>query len=134
VTEPVGRRSSFARPSISPVVRAVLLVAGLFYGVFGVWAFFAPESFAAFEAFPFNLHLLHDIGAFQIGIGATLLLALLWSDAVMMALGGSVVGTTIHVVSHVIDSRLGGHGTDAPALALLVAIGLAAMIARAKQT
>ncbi|HEU5430792.1 MAG TPA: hypothetical protein VFU81_03965 [Thermomicrobiales bacterium] len=132
MNDPVTRRSPFARPTMSPAAKAVLLVAGLFYGVFGLWSFFAPESFATFVAFPFALHLLHDIGAFQIGIGATVLLALLWSDAVMVALGGYVVGTTVHVVSHVVDSQLGGHPTDAPALALLVALGLAAMIARAK--
>ncbi|HET7094322.1 MAG TPA: hypothetical protein VFI22_12605, partial [Thermomicrobiales bacterium] len=72
MNDPVSRRSCFARPTISPGVKAVLLVAGLFYGVFGVWAFVAPASFADFVAFPFNLHLLHDIGAFQIGIGAAL--------------------------------------------------------------
>ena len=132
MSDPVVRRPPFARPTISPAVRAVLLIAGLFYGVFGLWAFFAPASFAEFVAFPFNLHLLHDVGAFQIGIGASLLLALLWSDGVMVALGGYVVGTTVHVVSHIVDSHLGGHGTDAPALALLVVIGVAAMIARAR--
>lgn len=42
-----------------------------------MWALVAPRSFftslATFE--PYNPHLLHDIGAFQIGIGAVLLLA-----------------------------------------------------------
>jgi hypothetical protein len=132
VSDPVVRRPPFARPTVSPAVRAVLLIAGLFYGVFGLWAFFAPASFAEFVAFPFELHLLHDVGAFQIGIGASLLLALLWSDGVMVALGGYVVGTTVHVISHIADRQLGGHVTDAPALALLVVIGLAGMIARAK--
>lgn len=126
------RPSPWARPVLSPVVAAVLLVTGLLTIGLGVWAFFAPESFAAFVAFPFNLHLLHDVGAFQIGIGATLLFALLWADGVMVALGGFVVGTAFHVVSHVIDSHLGGHGYDAPGLALLVLIGLAAMYARAR--
>jgi hypothetical protein len=59
---------------------------------FGIWAFFAPVSFADFVAFPYNRHLLHDVGAFQIGIGATVLLALLWADSIMVVLAGYVVG------------------------------------------
>lgn len=127
-----ARPSPWARPSISPVVTAVLLLTGLLFVVAGAWAFFAPESFAQFVAFPFHLHLLHDVGAFQLGIGAALLLALLWADGVMVALGGYVVGTTFHFISHVMDRHLGGHSYDAPALALLVVVGLAAMYARAR--
>jgi hypothetical protein len=124
--------SPFARPSISPAVTVVLLGAGLLFLVFGLWAFFAPQSFAEFVAFPFNLHLLHDAGAFQLGISAALLLALLWADGVMVALGAFVVASTFHFVSHVIDGHLGGHSYDSPALALLLVIGLGELYARAK--
>jgi hypothetical protein len=45
--------------------------------VFGAWAFADPESFfdevATFE--PYNQHLIQDVGAFQIGLGAVLLIA-----------------------------------------------------------
>jgi hypothetical protein len=71
---------------------------------FGVWAFFAPASFAEFVAFPYNRHLLHDVGAFQIGIGATVLLALVWADSIMVVLGGYVVGGSFHIV----DRHIGG--------------------------
>jgi hypothetical protein len=124
--------SPFARPSVSPAVTVVLLGAGLLTLVAGLWAFFAPESFAVFVAFPFNLHLLHDAGAFQLGISAALLLALLWADGVMVALGAFVVGSAFHFVAHVIDGHLGGHSYDVPLLALLLIIGLGAMYARAK--
>ncbi len=125
--------SPFARPSVSPAVTVVLLGAGLLTLIAGLWAFFAPESFAVFVAFPFNLHLLHDAGAFQLGISAALLLALLWADGVMVALGAFVVGSAFHLVAHVIDGHLGGHSYDVPLLALLLIIGLGAMYARAKE-
>jgi hypothetical protein len=124
--------SPFARPNVSPAVTVILLGAGLLTLVAGLWAFFAPESFAEFVAFPFNLHLLHDAGAFQLGISAALLLALLWADGVMVALGAFVVASAFHLVAHVIDGHLGGHGYDVPLLALLLIIGLGAMYARAK--
>jgi hypothetical protein len=58
---------------------AAVTIGGLFMLVLGIWAFFAPASFADFVAFPYNRHLLHDVGAFQIGIGTTMLLALMWT-------------------------------------------------------
>lgn len=69
-------------------VTLMLWLAGLFFLAPGIWAFAAPHSFydqvATFP--PYNRHLLHDIGAFQIGIGVALLLALRWSDAPFAAL------------------------------------------------
>ena len=111
---------------------AAVLVGGLISLAAGVWAFFAPESFAAFVAFPYNQHLLHDAGAFQIGIGATMLFALLWADGIMVVLAGYVVGTAFHLVSHTIDRDIGGHSYDAPGIAILVIISLVSMVARAR--
>jgi hypothetical protein len=99
---------------------------------FGIWAFFAPASFAEFVAFPYNRHLLHDVGAFQIGIGATVMLALLWADSIMVVLGGYVVGGSFHLLSHLIDRHIGGHGYDPLVLGSLIVIGLAGMYARAR--
>jgi len=56
---------------ISERVSDSATIGGLFMLVLGIWAFFAPASFADFVAFPYNRHLLHDVGAFQIGIGTT---------------------------------------------------------------
>jgi peptidoglycan/LPS O-acetylase OafA/YrhL len=98
----------------------------------GVWAFAAPRSFydniATFE--PYNRHFLHDIGVFTIGLGAMLLLALVtrW-EALRVALAGLAVASVMHVVSHAVDSHLGGRDTDLPALtvvALLFVLGAAA--------
>jgi hypothetical protein len=95
-------------------VTVVTLVVGLSFLVLGAWAFFAPRSFydnvAAYE--PYNRHLLHDIGAFQAGIGAALLAALLWSDGLFVALVGGTVGAVVHDVSHIIDHGLGGRSSD----------------------
>jgi len=112
-------------------VVVVTAVAGVVNAVGGAWAFVAPRSFyenvASFE--PYNLHLLHDLGAFQLGLGAALLAALAWRDALLVALAGGTVGAAVHFVSHLLDRDLGGRGSDpwtlgALALLLLVAFGL----------
>ena len=126
------RPSPWAPPDLRPGVTAAVFISGLFVLALGIWAFFAPASFADFVAFPYNRHLLHDVGAFQIGLGAAVLLALLWADCVMVVLAGYVVGTGFHLVSHIIDRHIGGHGYDPLVLGLLVVVGLAGMYARVR--
>jgi hypothetical protein len=64
------------------VVRIACLLNGGVMLIFGVWALALPASFAAMIDFPpYNEHLLHDLGAFQIGIGVSLCLVVVWSDA-----------------------------------------------------
>lgn len=95
---------------------------------FGLWAELWPASFGAMILFPpYNEHLVHDVGAFQIGIGASLLLALLRSDAITVALGGFLVAGTIHTLNHVVDRHLGGHALDPWGLGLLVVLAAAAL-------
>src|SRR5688572_4680738 len=79
---------------MSRLARGIALLAGLFFLGFGLWAFFDPRSFYEQIATypPYNKHFLHDAGAFQIGIGATLLLALQWKDGLAVALGGATAG------------------------------------------
>lgn len=110
-------------------VRAVVALIGLINAAAGAWAFFAPRSFydsiATFP--PYNLHLLHDVGAFQLGLGAAVLGALVWRDAVFVALFGGTVGTGFHFVSHLLDRDLGGRAIDAwglGGLSLLLVAGL----------
>ena len=60
-------------------VLTILTVLGaVFYLFAGIWPLVDSRSFfdqlATFE--PYNAHFLHDIGAFQVGIGATLAAAL----------------------------------------------------------
>ena len=71
--------------------KVVSAAAGLLLVATGLWAFAAPRSF--FESVatypPFNKHLLHDLG-----LGATLLLALAWADGLLVALAGVGLGAT----------------------------------------
>jgi hypothetical protein len=103
--------SPWAPPDLRPGVTAAVSIGSLFMLALGIWAFFAPGSFADFVAFPYNRHLLHDVGAFQIGIGTTMLLALLWADSVMVVLAGYVVGSSFHFASHILDRHIGATAT-----------------------
>lgn len=111
---------------------AAVTIGGLFMLSLGIWAFFTPASFADFVAFPYNRHLLHDVGAFQIGIGTTMLLALMWTDGVMVVLAGYVVGSGFHLVSHILDRDIGGHSYDPLVLSVMVTVGLAGMYLRSR--
>ena len=106
-------------------IRVALVGIGVYYLVFGVWALAQPASFyghiASFS--PFNVHFLHDAGAFQIGLGLALILVVVLPDpilAVVLAVGAA---SLLHVVAHVIDVNLGGQpGRDIAALATLTAV------------
>lgn len=102
--------------------------------VFGLWSLLAPGNFAAFIAFPpYNEHLLHDVGAFQIGSGAGLLLALAWDDAVGVTLAGFVVAGSIHTANHALDHHLGGHPGDPWGLGALTVPAVLGLIAHARR-
>ena len=113
-------------------VTLMLWLAGLFFLAPGIWAFAAPHSFydqvATFP--PYNRHLLHDIGAFQIGIGVALLLALRWSDAPFAVLSGAAAGAGVHVISHIIDRDLGGDGGQTGVFTVLAVLLLVAAALR----
>jgi hypothetical protein len=67
--------------------------------------------------------LLHDVGAFQVGLGAALLFALIWrGDAILAALGGASAGAVAHSVAHVADDGMGGRSTDPYTLAVVAAV------------
>lgn len=117
-----------------PWVRAVAVGGGIGFLGLGLWALISPRTFfsslATFE--PYNLHLLHDIGSFQIGIGAALLLAGFPTrfDGLAAALLGAGAGSAAHVLSHVLDVDLGGNpSSDIPILSILGAALLAAGLA-----
>ncbi len=96
---------------------------GFVFLLLGVWALVAPASFfdsiAVFE--PYNRHFVQDLGAFQIGLGATLVLAaFLTSDALVAALIGVGTGAVAHVASHLASLDSGGNpASDVPALSVL---------------
>ncbi|MGH8877152.1 MAG: hypothetical protein ACRD0P_07425 [Stackebrandtia sp.] len=113
--------------------RVITVIAALLFLVPGAWAFFWPRSFyetvATFP--PFNLHLFHDAGAFQLGIGAALLAGLVWRDGLLVALIGGAAGTVVHAISHILDAELGGRSGDPwilSALAVLVTVGAVARL------
>ena len=94
--------------------RVVAMVGAGFFLIGGLWAAFAPESFYEQLAVwpPYNVHFIHDIGAFQIGLGACLVLALFSDNALLVVLGGAGVGQAVHAWAHVIDRDQGGRASD----------------------
>ena len=124
-----------APSSVSRLPGAIALLGGATFTFFGAWAMVAPRPFfdavAAFE--PYNEHFILDIGAFQLGLGAVLLLAALASrmDALVVALLGVGVGAAAHTVSHILGRELGGSpGTDIPVFSLLTLLLVAGGVMR----
>ena len=112
-------------------VVAVLGVAA--FGIGGVWAFGWPHGFFTTIAHypPYNAHLFHDLGAFQLGVAAALAGGLWWRDAVGTGLLGATVAMVVHAASHVMDEGLGsgsGEMWGLVAAALVFAAGLAAWV------
>lgn len=111
--------------------RASAWFVGLFWLGSGLWAFFAPQSFfeqlATFP--PYNEHLLHDIGAFSIGLGAVIVFALLRMSALRAALLGVGVGSVFHVLSHIIDYSQKPDPADVLGLSVIALLTLASAFA-----
>ncbi len=103
-------------PRAQLVSNLVVAAFGILTIALGIWALIDPSSFFDNIADwpPYNRHFIHDIGAFQVAIGAVLLFALIWrSDAVLAALGGAAIGATLHWIAHITDEDLrGGSDTD----------------------
>lgn len=118
------------------LARPIALLAGLFFVGFGLWAFLDPKGFYEQIATypPYNRHFLHDAGAFQIGIGVALLLALQWKDGLSVALGGAVAAGIVHAISHFIDQDLGGRDSDPWFLSFVAALAVIGLVARRQRT
>lgn len=119
--------------------RVVAAVIGAFYLVTGAWAFLAPLSFFSSVAtfVPLNVHLLHDVGAFQVGLGLALTGAVALRAPLRAPLIAVLGASVLHVIAHLEDIRLGGHPTtDLPVLTLIcVALAVAlAVDVRAHRT
>lgn len=118
--------------------RAVAVGAGVFFLAFGLWAMVAPQSFfdavARFE--PYNQHFVQDIGAFQIGFGAVLILSVIGATggALPVALVGAGIGSGAHLVSHLVGLDLGGTPeTDIPFFAAVTLLLLVAGVMAGRQ-
>ena len=105
-----------------------LLTAGI-----GVWCLIDPRGFAEVVGFPAHEHFVHDVGAFQVGLGLVLLLALIWSDALATVLAGYVVANTVHAVNHIVDLHLGGSALQAWALGAASVVLIVAFVLRLRQ-
>jgi hypothetical protein len=119
--------------------RIVAVAAGAFLAIGGLWGLVGPESFyeTAAEFPPYNQHFIQDIGAFQIGLGAVLLLAGLRpvTDGLAVALLGVGIGSAAHVVSHAIGHDLGGTpAVDIPFFSVLTVLLVTAGLFRWTQT
>jgi hypothetical protein len=88
----------------------------------------APEAFYNLVAMypPYNRHFIHDVGAFMLGLGAGLALALVLTDALLVALAATAGGAVAHFVSHLVDRELGGLPSDPVTFGVfaLVVVGL----------
>jgi Pyridoxamine 5'-phosphate oxidase len=114
-------------------VLTVTLLAGLFMTAAGVAALLAPSWFADAAGFPRHTHFVHDAGAFQLGIGITLLLAVAWRDGPALALAGLLMANTVHTINHAVDLDLGGRGSDPWGLAALSLLTAVALVVRLRQ-
>jgi hypothetical protein len=116
-------------PRTARVIGAVI---GAFYLATGAWAFLAPLSFfdAVATFAPLNVHLLHDAGAFQVGLGLALTVPVALRVPLRAPLIAVLGASVLHVIAHVEDIRLGGHPTtDLPVLTLIcVALATALVI------
>src|SRR5687767_6418396 len=102
--------------------KVVAIAGGISLIATGLYAFLAPQSFfdtlATFP--PYNEHFIHDIGAFQIGIGAMLVLVAIAADGLGAVLVGAATGQTAHLIAHVLDRDRGeNQGTTIPLLTFM---------------
>ena len=116
-------------------VHVVAAGVGLVFVVAGVWAFVAPRSFfdnaVTFE--PYNTHFIRDLGAFQLGLGAVLLLGTWARDALFAALAGVAVGAVAHLVGHIVDRDAGGQpAVDTAVFGLVAGLLVVATVVRAR--
>lgn len=109
-------------------IAAALL--GLLTAATGLWGLWWPESFSEVVGFSHHQHFVHGVGAFQFGIGMTLLLAMIWADTLAAVLTGYLFGATAHTVNHVINADLGGSAQQTLLVAFLAALSAMALVAR----
>lgn len=126
-------RATAEPPAPSRFVLGIAAIAGAVTLAIGVWSLFGTRSFADFADFGYHEHFLHDIGAFQIGLGAMLLIAVAWHDSLATVLAAFLIGNTIHVGTHIADTDLGGSTSQWIGLAALSVVIGAALLLRLRE-
>jgi hypothetical protein len=120
-------------PIATRVVQAAVVVLALVSIGAGLWAMIDARSFyldaAPFP--PYNVHFLHDIGAFQIGLGTCLVAGLRLKDALLAVLVGNAFAGVAHFIGHVVDRNNGGHASDPYVFGVLALVLIALTAARA---
>jgi hypothetical protein len=120
------------KPIPTRAIDATVAALGLISIAAGLWAMIAPRSFylnaAPFP--PYNVHLFHDIGAFQIGLGACLWAGLRFQDPLLAVLVGNVFAGVAHFIAHAVDRTEGGHASDPYLFGVLAALLIALTFAR----
>jgi hypothetical protein len=119
--------------------RVIGAAIGAFYLLTGAWAYLAPLSFfSAVATFaPANVHLLHDLGAFQVGLGLALTVPVTLQVPLRAPLIAVLAASVLHVFAHLEDIRLGGHPTTDLPILTLICVALAVALAlelRAKRS
>jgi hypothetical protein len=112
------------------VVVVAVLVAAFVMLAAGAWCWLDPASFAAATNWPEHEHFLHDAGAFQMGIGVTLLGALWSRDVLAVVLAGAVFTNGLHAVNHLMDQEMGGRAGDPWLIGAVALVALAGLVVR----
>ena len=116
----------------SRILRPAILILALISIGAGLWAMIASRSFylnaATFP--PYNAHLIHDIGAFQIGLGTCLAAGLALADALLVVLVGNAVANVAHFIAHVADRDQGGNASDPITFGIVAALFVALAVVR----
>ena len=128
-----SERIACAPTAVDRYVTIVSLLAATVMLGAGAWALIDPASFADFVEFPDHEHFVHDAGAFQLGIGLSLVLALAWRDPPAVILAGFALSNTIHAVNHGVDLDIGGRGSDPVLLLVLSLMAGIALVLRFRQ-
>jgi len=123
-------------PGPTRIIRICVGVLGLISIGAGLWAMTAPHAFyeqaATFP--PYNRHFIHDIGAFQIGLGSCLLAALALADALLVVLIGNALAAVAHAIGHVADRSIGGQSSDPYTFAGLAVVIVVLTVVRWRTT
>lgn len=117
--------------------KIVLVVGAVFYGGPGLWAVINAHSFInRVEKAP-NVHILHDMGAFMVGLAVFTIGLLVLSDKMLTAFVALIVVSALDAYVHFSDMHLGGIEKSEPwdivAMLIVLLLGLAAYLPSRQQ-